>query len=225
MRIDSESLWKTLDSISEDFFFGREISAKDKLTAAKWIASRQGLKGSCYNMFAPTASDFELSRTFTGEKIASKAATAHILSEEALRCLKKLGINDDEVKTAYRIADEDMIGRLGKNKNDRDFGRICCGTCSVAFWRNLIVGGFNHQEARLRAGMAELKKTRLETGKWRLFPFFWTLSALIEIDMKEAVEEMRYAAPAIERSLKKSSDDPVYDKRRKAICETVLGKV
>lgn len=221
MIIDTQSLWKTLDSINEDFFFNRKLSEDNKLEAARFIASRQGLKGSYYKMFAPTASDFELSRTFTGEKIASRAATAHILSEEALRCIAKLDITDKEVLSAYKIADDDMVIRLG----DSTSGKYCCGTCSVAFWRNLNVGGFNHKEKRLVSGMAELKKARLGTGKWRWFPFYWTLSAIIEIDLKEALEEMRYSAPAIERSLKKSAEDPVYDKRRKAICEAVLGKV
>lgn len=221
MNIDTESLWKTLDSINEDFFFGRSISKSDKAEAAKWIASRQGLKGSYGNMFAPTATDFGLSRTFTGEKIASRAATAHILGEEALRCLSKLDVKGDQIETAYNQANLDMADRLGETIN----GKFCCGTCSVAMWRNLVTGGLTHQEARLKAGMQELKKSRLETGKWRLFPFFWTLSALVEIDTKDAVEEMRHAAPAIERSLKKSAEDPIYDKRRKAISEMVLAKV
>ncbi|MBP7733556.1 MAG: hypothetical protein KA140_07340, partial [Caldisericia bacterium] len=59
----------------------------------------------------------------------------------------------------------------------------------------------------------------------RFFQFFWTLSALVEIDTKESVEEMEYSAPAIERTLKKSAQDPVYDRRRKAICEMALAKV
>lgn len=221
MIIDTQSLWKTLDSVNEDLFYNRKIPENQRLEAARWIASRQGLKGSYYNMFAPTASDFELSRTFTGEKIASRAATAHILSEEALRCIAKLNIKDKEVMSAYKIANDDMVVRLGKSTS----GKYCCGTCSVAFWRNLNVGGFNHQEKRLANGLADLKKARLGTGKWRLFPFFWTLSALTELEMKEALEEIRYAAPAIERSLKKSAEDPVYDKRRKTICEAALGKV
>lgn len=221
MKLDSESLWKTLDSINEDFFFGRDIPKKDRLEAAKWIASRQGLKGSYYKMFAPTKTDFELSKAFTGEKIASWAATAHILSEEALRCLTKLDVNDESVKSAYKLANNDMVTRLGDSRN----GKYCCGTCSVAFWRNLNVGGFNYQEERLKSGLTELKKSRLGTGKWRFFPFFWTLSALVEIDTKESVEEMEYAAPSIERALKRSAQEPVYDKRRKAICEMVLAKV
>lgn len=221
MKLDTESLWKTLDSINEDFFFGRDISKKDRLEAAKWIAARQGLKGSYYGMFAPTETDFELSRTFTGEKIASWAATAHILSEEALRCLAKLDVIDEAVQSAWRLANDDMVIRLGESRS----GKYCCGTCSVAFWRNLNVGGFNHQKERLKSGLTELKKARLGTGKWRLFPFFWTLSVLVEIDTKESVEEMEYAAPAIERSLKKSAEDPTYDKRRKAICQMVLAKV
>lgn len=221
MELDKNSLWKTIDSINEDLFFNRKIGQRDSLEAARWIASRQGLKGSYYNMFAPTASDFELSKTFTGEKIASKAATAHILSEEALRCLSKLDVEDDAVSQSYKTANDDMVMRLGDSRS----GKYCCGTCSVSFWRNLNTGGFNHQRQRLVSGMVELKKARLGTGKWRLFPFFWTLSALVEIELDEALDEMRYAVPAIERSLVKSADDPVYDKRRKTICEMVLAKV
>jgi hypothetical protein len=221
MKVYIDSLWKTVDSVNEDFLFGHDISVKDRKEAALFIASRQGKPDSYYNMFAPTQSDFEQSRTFTGEKIASRAATAHILSEEALRCLAKLNVDEPSVKNAYAIANDDMVIRLGETIS----GKYCCGTCSVAFWRNLVNGGFNHQEERLRAGTAELKKSRLGSGKWRWFPFFWTLSALVELDFKEAAEEMEYAAPSIERSLKKSAQDPVYDKRRKTISEMVLAKV
>jgi hypothetical protein len=221
MKIDKESLWKTVDSINEAHLYEHDIPIRDRREAAIFIASRQGQPGSYGGMFAPTKSDFEACRTFTGEKIASRAATAHILSEEALRCLTKLDVNEPKVKQAYKLADQDMIDRLG----DTVSGKYCCGTCSVAFWRNLVTGGFNHQEERLRAGMTELKKGRLGTGKWRWFSFFWTLSALVELDFPEALDEMRYAAPAIERALKKSADDPVYDKRRKTISEMVLAKV
>ena len=221
MKVYTDSLWKTVDSVNEAFLFGFDISAKDKKEAALFIASRQGKPGSYYNMFAPTESDFGQSRTFTGEKIASWAATTHILSEEALRCLSKLDVSLPEVDRAYDIANQDMIDRLGEKVS----GKYCCGTCSVAFWRNLVTGGFNYQEERLHAGMTELKKSRLGTGKWRWFSFYWTLSALVEIDLPEAIEEMQYAAPSIERSLKKFAQNPVYDKRRKAISEMVLGKV
>jgi len=49
--------------------------------------------------------------------------------------------------------------------------------------------------------MKALRDHRDGNGKWRRFTFFYTLLALSEIDMPEAVEELRYSAKISEKYL------------------------
>ena len=46
--------------------------------------------------------------------------------------------------------------------------------------------------------MALLKKCRKGESQWRVFPFWYTLLALVEMDLPAAVAEMRYVAPRCE---------------------------
>jgi hypothetical protein len=52
--LDRNSLYSTLDSISESLFFQSLIPQSQRVAAARWIAARQGLPGSYAGMFAPT---------------------------------------------------------------------------------------------------------------------------------------------------------------------------
>lgn len=221
MKLDQNSLSKTLDSFNEDVLFDKNIPENIVRETATWIASRQGLPGSYYNMFAPTANDFLEAKLFTGEKIASRAATAHVLSEETCRAIIRLGTKNIQAKKALETATEDMLGRIKDNLS----GKYCCGTCSVSFWRHLQAGGLSLQEERIANGMKDLKKSRTGNGKWRLYPFFYTLYALLDMDMKEALEEIRYAAPAMERSLKSGKGNDSYAVRRSEICKRLLVKI
>jgi len=114
-----------------------------------------------------------------------------------------------------------MLGRLGKEIYP---GTYCCGKCSCALWRHLSVGGLDKAERRLAAGVKTLKSRRDGNGRWKVFPFYYTLLALSEIDLPSAVSEMRYAAPSCERILKQSPKDGKYTQRRQLLAERVLAK-
>ena len=84
--ITKNSLGETVDKVNEALFFGKEITKKQKREIARWLASRQGVKGSYWGMIAPTERDFETGiRVFTGEPMSTGAGTSHILGEEASR--------------------------------------------------------------------------------------------------------------------------------------------
>ena len=203
--------------------------------AARWIASRQGKAGAYAGMFAPTKKDFEQGiRVFTGERIATRAGTAHILGEEGCRVLILLKAGGKEAREALARATEGMLGRLRHPyrteaaKRSRVWGQAgvyCCGICSVAYWRHLAVGGLDHQEGRLRSGLKVLKAMRDGKGKWRVFPFFYTLLALSEMDNAGAVREMRYAAAVCQRYLsRRRAEDNVYTQRKRLLAERILSR-
>jgi hypothetical protein len=225
--LSEESLIETLDQLNEAFFFGNPIPVKDALAAARWLAGRQGLPGSYCGMFAMTevdkSADFHL---FTGEAVTSRAAARHILGEECSRNLLILNAPVENIQQAWQRANHNMLKRLQEQQlRNSELGLYCCGTCSTAYWRNLTAGGLDRREERLTAAMEALKTRRQGDGQWRYFPFYYTLLALLEIDLPTALEEIRYAAPLLEKKTKNSRKHDRYTVRRQSLAEKVLAKV
>ena len=220
--VNTQSLAATVDAVNEAFFLGRLPSKPQRRQAAKWIAGRQGKPGSYADMFAPTRRDRAQGiRLFTGERVVTGAATGHILGEEACRALILLDADAKDVGTALEAATAGMLARLRK---ERRLGMYCCGRCSASLWRHLAVGGLEQVGAErfLAAGVKKLKAFRDGKGRWRVFPFHYTLLALREIDLPAAVKEMRYAAPSLHRVLKRAPAADKYDRRRRVLAERIL---
>jgi hypothetical protein len=194
---------------------------------AKWIAARQGIEGAYAGMFAPTPHDFNTgARLFTGEGIASRIGTAHVLGEEACRALLLLGSRRAAVRSALRRATEGIGARLaGAESRGGSAGFFCCGTCACAVWRHLTAGGLSGGEKRLSDGLRALRRHRDGAGRWRRFPFYYTLLALSEIDLPAATRELRYAAPACERAVRTRARDGQIARRRRLLLERVLERV
>jgi hypothetical protein len=215
---DKTSLVKTVDNINEAHFWGRSIPKAEREKSARWIAGRQGLPGEYGGLFAPTAKDYEQGMTvFTGEKIKSRTAGAHIMGEEADRALRLLKVSNRTVRDTLGRAEKKLIQLWGK-----DQGVHCCGFCTGSLWRNLTVGGFNNQKVRLAQGLKDLTRSRIGNSTWKRYPFYYTILALLEIDDQLAKAELQYAAPRMERLFKRLSGSGKYDKRRKAVLERGL---
>ena len=219
------SLAKTVDAINVAFFNNINLLKSVKAAAAKWLLSRQTLPGSYSGLPAPTKKDFtEGVKIFTGERLTTQASIAHILGQESCRAIILLNGKDKNIRNSLAKATEKMSARLS-SPSEPLAGFYCCGTCSCAYWRHLAVGGFDHSEQRLTAAMKKLKQHRDKNGKWRRFPFYYTLLALTEIDLPNARAEMKYAAPNCEKILKRTNRDNKFDPRRKVIAERILAKL
>jgi hypothetical protein len=222
--INQNSLASTLDSINDAFFYNQPLSKSERVQAAKWIASRQGLPGSYANMFAPTTKDFQAGLTlFTGEKITTRAGLSHILGQESCRVLLLLNVTSADVKSALEKATAGFMERL-KLYIVPDKGMYCCASCSCALWRRLSAGGIENGERILAAGMKTLQSFRDGTGRWKRFPFYYTLLVLNEIELSSARKEMQYAAPVCERLLKRQTIRDKIGKRRRILAERILEK-
>jgi hypothetical protein len=215
--INTTSLSQTVDAISAARFSGRTLAPAERSRAARWIAGRQGLPGAYGGTFA----GFPSERTkgialFTGERITS-ASARHILGEEASRALRHLRVRDTDVTRALRGADEGMmrcLERAAEDPRNSNPGLFCCGRCSVGLWRNLLAGGLDRREERLRRGASHLRSMRDGEHQWRRFPFWYTVLALSEIDSAEARAEVKYAAPALEQAVSRTAPSAVYARRR-----------
>ena len=196
--INRASLAETLDAINASLFDGRSLAAVERRRAAHWIAGRQGLPGAYGGTFAGFPSERSKGIVlFTGERIAS-ASARHILGEEASRALRQLRVRDLKVTRALESADNGLmrcLERAAEDPRNGNPGLYCCGKCSVGLWRNLLAGGLDRREERLRRGASHLRSMRDGEHQWRRFPFWYTVLALSEMDSAEARAELRYAAP------------------------------
>jgi hypothetical protein len=226
ITVNTESLAETLDAVNDALFYRRRLTEPNRKELARWIAQRRGKPGSYAGMFAPTDVDVHNGvRVYTGEIVISREAIGHVLGEETCRALILLGVHDSMVREALERATGGMLRRLRQTEDSgKVHGMYCCGICSVAYWRNVMVGGLDRNEERLTAGMAALKAHRIDDGHWRRFPFYYTVLALSEINLKPALDEMRYAAPLLERYVKKRIPDSRFSERRRMISERILAK-
>lgn len=222
--VNPRSLAATLDALNEAFFEGRALSKSRRQEAAKWIAGRSSMPGSYRGMPAPTAKDFRGGFTvFTGEKFKSRAGTACKLGHEAWRALVLLDAPLPVVRKAIRGASEGMGDRLRKSARPAT-GMYCCGSCSVAAWRALAAGVLPEAQRLLAAGMKALKARRDGSGRWKAFPFYYTLLALSDIDLPEARAEKRYARPACEPLVRRFPKEDKFDQRRRLLAERILNQ-
>jgi hypothetical protein len=224
--VNASSLGGTLDAVNEALFYGRKVTKADRTEATEWLAGRIGLPGSYAGMPAPTETDFRKGAVlFTGNKLSTRAGTAHVLGEEACRAMVLLAPATVKLTRALRQATQGMVTRLADMESrGQGTGMYCCGTCSVAYWRHLAAGGLGDPERRLAAGLAEMKRRRAPGGQWRFFPYYYALLALSEIDLPQATEELRYTAPRAERLLK-GIRAGAYSQRRRDLLGRVLGRV
>ena len=228
MLISRTSLSQTVDTVNAAQFDGRALAATERRQVARWIAARQGLSGSYGGTFA--GFPFERSKgivLFTGERITS-ASARHILGEEASRALRQLGVRDHSITRALEAADEGLMRCLARAAEDaryRNLGLYCCGKCSVGLWRNLLSGGLDRCEERLRSGALHLRSLRDDEHGWRKFPFWYTVLALSEMDSAEAAAELKHAAPALERAARRAAASSVYAHRRHALAVRTLNRL
>lgn len=217
-----------VEEINDARLFGRKITASRREQLGRFIASRQGLAGSYAGLFAPV--DGELShgyRFLTGERITTRAGTTHILGQESLRALVLLDLKQASTRNAIHRAADSFTPRLAKAEAEtglgvRGRGLYCCLRCSVALWRTLACGAIADADDRLASAMRWLRARRDPSEGWMGIPFYYALSALLEIASDEAREELRYAVPIAVRKLTRliSNDDAITARRK-----LLLGKV
>ena len=227
MLIERSSLSRTVDAVNAAHFAGSPLAATERGSAARWIAARHGLPGA----YAGTFAGFPAERShgilvFTGERITS-ASARHILGEETSRALRLLRVRDRVVTRALAAADEGMmrcLARAAADPRNGNPGLYCCGKCSVGLWRNLLAGGMNRQEERLRHGIGHLRSMRDGKGQWRRFPFWYTVLALSEMDVPEASKELKYAGASLALVAKRAPSSASSSRRRHELAKRALGR-
>jgi hypothetical protein len=145
-----------------------------------------------------------------------------VLSCEAGRLILLLGLPVPGV--------EEVLDRLQRRLTDECFAAQYClvGECAhsgLGFMRYLAAGGAPDAERRLNAHIKNISTRHNRKGGWLRLPPFYTLLTLNEIDLPAARTEICYAAPALEKSLKRPAaiNEP-YARRRTVLAERILAK-
>jgi hypothetical protein len=225
------SLSETVNTVNDAYFHGRTPARGDRKQAALWIASRQGLPGAYAGTFALTDDERQQGiRLFTGER-ATSAGARHIVGQEACRALRFLDVDDPVVQTALHLASANLAARVGplspptgsSHWFDAYLGGVyCCGRCSVGFWRHVTAGGFDDQERRLAVGLKCLTSQRKDDHTWAKFPFWYTVSALIEMPAELARGDLQHAAPRLEKAAARTAPSDGFALRRHLIAQRAL---
>jgi hypothetical protein len=218
--LDHSSLMQTVDNVNEIMLYGGSLTPLDGLEVARWIAEQQGGKNAYRGMFAPTTSDMQQGiHLFTGESLTS-ASARHCLGQEAARVAWLFGSGDPDVQAAYQRA----TGWMQHQETFSQEGVFCCGRCTAAYWHNFWTADFEDKEKQLIKGLKVLNHERDGSAKWRRFPFYFTIYVLKDIKLPQAVAELDYARPAMERYLMNSRPG-IYTPRRRAVIEQALAVV
>lgn len=221
------SLSVTIDRVNQAYFDGVALGRAERERALKAIVNR-AFSANSYggNTFGLTPADERRrTHTFTGEGLASRASRNHIHAEEACRCLillnRSLKRRLPEL-TSVSNALVQFIQRAEAQGKPR--GTFCCGPCTVALWRHLAVGGLGDYAKNLNAGLAALSAHQDGKGAWRRFPFFYTLSALAEVNtLPNAKRAIRYALPECEKRIQKLKPTTEFSRRRRELLTRILG--
>ena len=213
-----DSLSRTLEAVAEAAFENRTLSLAERERVARWIAARQGLPKAKSGSFAGFPSELrEGVVVFTGERF-THASARHILGEEACRVLRWLDVREPEVQAALERADRGLIAAVALAEHDPRYGNnpgaYCCTKCTVGMWRNVISGGLDRHEERLRRGVGQFLRSSRGERQWRTFPFWYTVLALTEMDVAEARDELEFVAPVLERTARRAAPSDTYGKRR-----------
>jgi hypothetical protein len=218
-----------LDRVNEAFFFDQKISPAERQRSITRISGRLGLPGAYAGTFAETDDERAAAAwTFTGENLGVNARRRHVLAEEACRVLRLLGgANAGEI-AALAEADRRLSGQIARCRArlpDTPRGTFCCSFCTIGVWRNAAAGGVRDFATEIDQGIAHLRSFRDDVGSWRRYPFFYTLSALIELPLAAGKAELQHAAARCERLERALRAAPPYAARRREVLRRVLALV
>ena len=126
-------------------------------------------------------------RLFTGERLRTQLGLNYVLSLEICRQFRMMDgftVETGEILEAV----EKRLQKLCFVNNDCTLGE--CAYCGLAFWRYLLVSGRPDRDARVRRYLDVLRTHRDGNGRWKQFPFYFTLLVLFETKNPQADEEL-----------------------------------
>ena len=216
-----KSLSREIDRANAALSAGRVIPKEERAKLTAWILEQQVKTGRNAGAFAPTGAELRFGiRLYTGEAVRTKLAAWNVLTAEAARLLFLLsgGVGDDvKVRAAIERA--------------RSWLDVSCfvtrdcviGECAHSLASHLrLMSASDEAPSLLVRRVNILRQHRDGKGRWRRFPFYYTVMVLSETICEAARSELRYAVPACQRVRTRRTEDETYGARRRALLERVI---
>jgi hypothetical protein len=223
LSIRSSALARILNDVNSRLAAGDSISGGERSRVARDLLDGQIRSGRYAGLFARVETvPRDGVPLFTGEKLRTKGAVRHVLTHETTRLLRILAPEDAGVREALALVAERVAGACYA----ADFCVIGeCAHAAVAFMRALAAGGHPDAENRLERHLRVLERRRDGKGRWRGFPFYYTILTLLEIDLPAADNALRYAGPACGRVARRRTGLEEMTARRREIIERALHRI
>ncbi len=219
MLIDEASLSGTIDAVSARLAYGEPISATERGDLVAWLLDRQIRSGRGCGMFAPFPGESKSGvRLFTGERLRTRVAVRNVLTLESARVLSALTGEAPEIRSA--------LARTSGAMRRACFAVSHCviGECahsSIAYMRDAASERSGSRRKWIEDHLHVIREHREGTGRWKRFPFYYTLLALLEVGTPAANAELEYARPACRRVFERASNGE-HTARRKDVLRRAL---
>lgn len=217
-------LASAVDCANEIIFYQKSTTPQEKKRLVNCFLSHQRRIGAHAGLFAPSDEDLAAGiRLFTGERLHTHLGPRNVLSAETVRACLLLGLQASPINGNLKQARLKLSGSCFA-------AQYCvlgeCAHSAVGFMRLLASDSDHDAMQRLSHHIKVLSSLRNGKGGWKRFPYYYTLLALSEINLTAAVEELRYAVPMFEKSIKRQSLlEPKFIRRRQQLLKNVLAKI
>lgn len=213
------SLVEIVDRINEMEQQGEFFSESMRRITAKTISKFYDGNMKFLGFYLPIVDFNRGGRLFSGERLYTQLGINTVVSLEICRALAILAGDQPNVKSILNDINQRLLTKCYVKDG------CITGECAhnlVAFWRYLLVSNWPDRDERIKEFLHLLKYNRDGNGRWKHFPFYYTLMALLETRNNEAELELDYALPACEASLPFISIAEPYRQRRKSILSRCL---
>lgn len=216
---DPISLVEIVDRINEMEQQGEFFSESMRRITAQTISKFYDGNMKFLGFYLPIVDFNRGGRLFSGERLYTQLGINTVVSLEICRALAILAGDQPNVKSILNDTNQRLLTKCYVKDG------CITGECAhnlVAFWRYLLVSNWPDRDERIKEFLHLLKCNRDGNGRWKHFPFYYTLMALLETRNNEAELELDYALPACEASLPFISIAEPYRQRRKSILSRCL---
>jgi hypothetical protein len=197
-------------------------TAFDSDLLVEWLLGRQVRVGRSTGLFQPTDDDYAERRLPTGERLKTKLATVHVVSQEAARILHILAAEEPLIANAVALT----ATRL----SETCYGLQHCtiGECAASFagyirflWTVFGDAAVPEITWRLRT----LSEHRDGNGRWKRFPPYYTMLVLSEMGLPAAQDELTYAKTLWSPGTRTAPVEEPFAERRSRLLAAVQARL
>jgi hypothetical protein len=226
MDVMENSLYQTVTDAAAHLFLGGTFVPAERDELAAWILAHQNRQRGF--SFYPMVAERERGiRLLSGERLQTTLAADNAVEMETLRLLALIQPHAPQVQRLFQAAERRLSGVC--------YGRVCskgeCAHASLSVLRYHTARGAERSAGMIRRGLEALRGDRTGTGKWRSFPFYYTLLWLAELPdgLDEGARvELSYARGRCERLLSRmeaGTPEKAFDRVRARVLQDALAQV